>query len=279
MIGILEALLPLVAATGVALLVGLVPTRAKSASSPGTGSARRANQRVVKRVVHALAASLAGAIVGAAIFGTSTAAIALGLACCTVPERLARRAAKARLDAALAAWPLVLEETRVRVSGSGQSLPVALFESGSTTALGPHLAAAATTWGLSTDFERSLTTLRRRVADSVTDSVVETLLVLYLAGAVNADERLAALIADRRDDLDARREADARRAGVEFSRRFVLLVPAAMAVLSLFFGSGRESFSTAAGQQLLIAAILATAGCWVWSGRLAQVPERPRVFR
>ena len=274
---ILRFLVPLLAAAGVAVLVGLVPVSRRG----GRSTTQRASTGggATARFATTIGAACGAALIGRILFGSLAAAVACALAAAAVPSRSAAAQAKARLREAVSAWPLVLEETRVRVSGAGQSLPLALFESGQTTALSPYLSRAATTWGISTDFERALATLRDQVADPVTDSVVETLLAVYLAGAVNCDERLSALIADRRDDLDARREADARRAGVDFSRRFVLLVPAAMALVAMFFGSGRTAFATATGQRLLVVAIAFTAACWVWSGHLAQIPERPRVFR
>ncbi len=271
--------LPLLAGLGAGLLSGLIPVPSLDSSHPASeANSQRRRLEVATRALSALACGGVGAVMGFALFGSIAAVVALGLLAMQVPRHVRDRAARTQFDNAIAAWPLVLEETRVRVSGSGQSLPAALFESGHTTALGPHLAAAGTTWGISTNFEKALKTLRSRVADPVTDSVVETLLAVYLAGAVNCDQRLSALIADRRDDLDARREAEARRSGVEFSRRFVLAVPAAMALVASLFGSGRQAFTTSTGQQLTVVAIATTAACWLWSGRLSRIPDRPRVF-
>jgi tight adherence protein B len=90
---------------------------------------------------------------------------------------------------------------------------------------------------------------------------------------------LVDLIEDRILDVQGRRDALSRQAGVRFARRFVLLVPLGMALAGLTIGAGRSAYQTAGGQLAVIVGLLAVLLCWLWSGRLMQLPSVPRVFR
>ncbi|HET6794755.1 MAG TPA: hypothetical protein VFH45_09950, partial [Acidimicrobiales bacterium] len=80
-------------------------------------------------------------------------------------------------------------------------------------------------------------------------------------------------------DLQSRRDAASRLAGVRFARRFVLLVPLGMAAAGLTIGTGRQAYGTVGGQVAVVVGLLAIAACWWWAGRLMRIPEPPRVFR
>ncbi len=107
----------------------------------------------------------------------------------------------------------------------------------------------------------------------------ETLLVGHEVGGSGLDSRLEELIEDRRVDVQGRKDAASRLAGVRFARRFVLLVPLGMTLAGLSIGSGRHAYQTVGGQLAVAVGLLAVAACWVWSGRLMRVPDQPRVFR
>ncbi len=88
-------------------------------------------------------------------------------------------------------------------------------------------------WLLSTDFERTLRVLKANLADPTADAVCETLLVAHEVGGTDLDRRLEALVDDRVQDTQGRKDARAKQAGARFARRFVLIVPAG-------HGSGRD---------------------------------------
>ena len=169
----------------------------------------------------------------------------------------------------------------MRAGSMGQSVPQALFEAGRTSppAWRHAFALAEREWLLTTDFAGTTAALKQALADPTADAVCETLLVAHEVGGSDVDRRLADLIEDRISDLQARKEAASKQAGVRFARKFVLLVPLGMALAGLSIGSGRTAYSSAGGQVAVIVALLAVAGCWAWSGRLLRVDNPPRVFR
>src|SRR5690606_8070553 len=105
--------------------------------------------------------------------------------------------------------------------------------------LRPAFAAAEREWLLSTDFARTGAVLKTRLADPTADAACETLLVAHEVGGSDLDQRLAALIEDRVQDAQGRKDARAKQAGARFARRFVLVVPAGMALAGMSIGTGR----------------------------------------
>jgi tight adherence protein B len=145
--------------------------------------------------------------------------------------------------------------------------------------LRPAFAAAQREWLISTDFARTLAVLKARLADPTADVVCETLLVAHDLGGTDLDRRLEALVEDRFQDLQGRKDARAKQAGVRFARRFVLIVPLGMALAGLSIGTGRDAYQTALGQAAVAAGIGVIVLCWLWAGRLMRLPEDERVLR
>ncbi|MGH2685607.1 MAG: type II secretion system F family protein, partial [Actinomycetota bacterium] len=170
---------------------------------------------------------------------------------------------------------------RILTSSLGRSIPQALFEVGrrGPEELRPAFDAAHREWMISTDFARTLTVLKDRLADPTADATCETLLVAHEVGGTDLDRRLEALIEDRVQDVQGRKDALAKQAGVRFARRFVLIVPVGMALAGMSIGTGRAAYQTALGQLAVVAAIAMVVGCWLWAGALMRLPEEERVFR
>jgi tight adherence protein B len=120
--------------------------------------------------------------------------------------------------------------------------------------------------------------LKERLADPTADSACETLLVAHEIGGGGLDRRLAALVDDRTQDVQGRKDARAKQAAVRFARRFVLIVPVGMAVAGLSIGTGRAAYETPLGQLAVVLGIAAVVGCWLWAGRLMRLPEEERVL-
>jgi len=169
---------------------------------------------------------------------------------------------------------------RVLTSGSGRSIPQALFEAGrgAPEAMRPAFDAARREWALSTDFARTTAALKAGLADPTADAACETLLVAHEVGGGDLDRRLAALVDDRTIDVQGRKDARSRQAGVRFARRFVLLVPVGMALVGSTIGTGRAAYATPWGQAMVVVGIAAVAVCWAWASRLLRLPEERRVF-
>ena len=97
-------------------------------------------------------------------------------------------------------------------------------------------------------------------------------------GGSDLDRRLGALVEDRIQDTQGRKDARAKQAGVRFARRFVLIVPIGMALAGMSVGNGRAAYQTALGQVAVVAGVGMVIACWLWAGRIMRLPEEERVF-
>ena len=221
-----------------------------------------------------------GTALGLVLFGAPIPALVSGTFAASFPVAAHRQRRLARQSLAQDAWPRMIEELRILTSSVGRSIPQALFQVGASgpEELRPAFAAAQREWLLTTDFERSLATLRTQLADPTCDATCETLLVANELGGTDVDRRLADLAEDRREDALYRKDARARQAGVRFARRFVLLVPLGMAAAGLSVGNGRSAYQTPLGQLAVLTAVAMVAGCWFWAGRMLRLPDEERVF-
>jgi tight adherence protein B len=116
------------------------------------------------------------------------------------------------------------------------------------------------------------------LADPTCDAICETLLIAHEVGGSGIEHRLAELAMDRREDAKYRNDVNARQAGVRFARRFVLLVPLGMAAAGLSVGTGSSAYQSPLGQAAVLAALAMIAVCWIWAGRMLQLPGEERVF-
>lgn len=228
-------------------------------------------------LVSMLAVGTAG---GYVMFGAAVPAVVTGVLAAGLPLSVYRSRREARRVAAAESWPRLLEEIRLRTGAVGRSIPQALFDAAGRAPeeWKPAFSAAEREWLLTTDFGRTLGLLKGRLADPTADVVCETLMVAHELGGADLDGRLKALIEDRAQDLEDRKDGAARQAGVRFARRFVLLVPLGMGMAGLSIGTGRAAYASPGGQIAVVAALVSVAACWVWSGRLMRLPGPPRVF-
>jgi tight adherence protein B len=215
-----------------------------------------------------------------ALFGGVAAPLAAGAFAASFPLAAARQRRAQRRAAAREAWPRMIEELRLLATSVGRSVPQALFDVGrrGPEEMRPAFAAAQREWLISTDFERTLAVLKGRLADATADSVCETLLIAHEMGGSDIDRRLTALVEDRIQDLQGRKDAAAKQAGARFARAFVVIVPLGMALVGLSIGDGRAAYSTRLGQLAVVTGMLLIGICWVWAGRLMRLPEEDRVF-
>ncbi len=221
-----------------------------------------------------------GAGLAFALFGGLLPPLAGGAFAATFPVAASRSRRERRRIEARDAWPRMIEEIRIKTTTLGRSIPQALFEVGATCPeeLRPAFEAARREWLLSTDFARTVTVLKARLADATADSVCETLLVAHEVGGSDVDRCLTALIDDRIRDLQGRKDARARQAGARFARRFVLIVPLGMAVVGLTIGEGRAAYGTPAGQVAVLFGLAVMGLCWLWAGQIMRLPDEQRVF-
>ena len=221
-----------------------------------------------------------GTAVGFALFGGMLPAAVAGAFTATLPLTSYRGRSERRRAEAREAWPRMIEEIRVQTGSLGRSVPEALFEVGRNAPqeLRPAFAAAEREWRISTDFARTVVGLKERLADATADATLETLVVAHEVGGSGVDHRLSALVEDRIQDLQGRKDARAKQAGVRFARWFVLLVPLGMTLAGLSIGTGRQAYATLEGQVAVACGLVCVAACWWWAGRLMRLPEEERVF-
>lgn len=288
-------LLAVIAAYGVFLVytalamrwtgLGLGPPRDRRGPStprPAQWLAQAGLEGVAPREFLAVMAVLfvIGAALAFALFAGALPALIAGLFAATFPVASYRARRDRRRREAREAWPRLIEEIRLQTGSLGRSIPQGLFEVGrrAPAELRPAFEAAEREWLLSTDFPRTVAVLKERLADVTADTTLETLLVAYDVGGSDLDRRLASLGEDRVQDLQGRKDAEARQAGVRFARRFVLIVPFGMTLAGLSIGTGREAYRTVGGQLAVAAGLFVVAGCWLWAGRLMRLPDEQRVF-
>lgn len=269
------------AGTGVWLLATFAAGR-RGLRPPPTWTAPRASRRHRRSTDLAatvVCASL-GASAGVAIFGSPLPAVALAAFAGGAPGRVRAANDHRRIEVARSSWPQLIEELRMRTGSLGASIPQALIAvgRGAPDELRPAFEAAEREWFLTTDLRRTLQVLKDALADPAADTVCETLLVAHELGGAGLDQRLAALADDRDRDLQHRRDAEARQAGARFARRFVLLVPAGMALAGMSLGTGRAAYRSPSAQVVVLLAIALVVACWVWAGRIMRLPPTPRVL-
>ncbi|HUQ40244.1 MAG TPA: hypothetical protein VM030_08825 [Acidimicrobiales bacterium] len=232
------------------------------------------------RILAITAAGGAGMVLALVTFGGLLPALVAGGFAASAPSALARATRQQRQATAREAWPRLIEEIRLQTGSLGRSVPQALFDVGrrGPLLLRPHFAAAEREWRVTTDFERTMNVLKSRLADPTADATCETLLVAHQIGGGDLDRRLAALAEDRVQDLQGRKDARAKQAGVRFARRFVLVVPAGMAMAGLSIGTGRSAYATPLGQTAVALGLSCVVACWLWAGALMRLPDDDRVF-
>lgn len=237
--------------------------------------------RPVEFMAAVLTFFIVGGLLAYVLFGGLIPAIATGAALATTPLATYRHRRHVRLAEAMDAWPRILEELRVQIGSLGRSVPQALFEAGRRVPdeWRPAFVAAEREWLLTTDFARTASILKERLADPTADMVCETLLIAHEVGGADVDARLADLVEDRVLDLQGRKDAVSRQAGLRFARRFVLIVPVGMAAAGMAIGTGRAAYESSGGQVAVAVAVASVALCWLWSSRLMRLPGEPRVFR
>lgn len=292
--GLVGVLLALTMAIGVYLLYTALVLRWRGLAPRRWGTGARRRQRLADALVQAgldgirigelvaveLVLLVVAGAAGYAVYGGWWAATAVGLAAAMIPLASARARRRARRDLAREAWPRLLEEIRLQTVSLGRSIPQALLSVGlrGPEELRPAFVAAQREWLISTDLDRTLDVLKAQLADPTADAVCETLLIAHEVGGTDVDRRLRALIEDRVMDLQGRKDARSRQAGVRFARSFVLIVPLGMAVVGLAIGDGRAAYATPRGQAMILVAFALIAACWLWAGRLLRLPEEERVF-
>jgi tight adherence protein B len=224
--------------------------------------------------------AMLGGSVAFALFGSPLPVLLASGFAGTAPVATYRSRRRRRAQRAQEAWPHLIEEIRILTGSVGRSIPQALFEAGRRAPTDLHRAFedAHREWLITTDFARTTSVLKDRLADPTADAACETLLVAHEVGGADLDQRLEALVEDRIMDLHGRRDARSKQAGARFARWFVLVVPVGMALAGMGVGDGRDAYQEPSGQLLVAVGMGVIVGCWVWASRIMRLPDEDRVF-
>ena len=265
--------------------VGVAPSATKTATrrdrrGEWLAQAGLSDVRLSELAAVAIVLFIVGSGLAYALFGGVTAPVVAGVFAASFPVAAARARRAKRRAAAREAWPRMIEELRLLATSVGRSVPQALFDVGrrGPEEMRPAFLAAQREWLISTDFERTLSVLKTQLADATADAVLETLLIAHEMGGSDIDRRLNALVEDRIQDLQGRKDAAAKQAGARFARAFVIVVPVGMALVGLSIGDGRAAYATSTGQAAVVAGMAMIGVCWFWAGQLMRLPEEERVF-
>lgn len=261
-------------------VVGPPPTPARLGARVRLDRAGLGDVGAVEIVATSGVLLVAGAGLAFGLFGGLAPAAVVGGFAATFPPASYRARRNRRMATAREAWPRLIDELRLLTGALGRSIPQGLFDVGrrAPAELQPAFRAAEREWLLTTDFARTLDVLKALLGDPTADVVCETLAVAHEVGGGDLDRRLAELVEDRIVDLQGRKEAETRQAGVRFARRFVLLVPLGMALAGLSIGTGRTAYEAPLGQLAVVGGLAVVVACWIWSGRLMVIPPEPRIF-
>ena len=269
----LAALAGALGATGVlALIVCLRPSAAGAHREQ-----RWTVARIDRTATRVLGASLAAVLVGVVTHWPVAAAAALLLGV-TLPSIIGSRRERALMGerlAAVAGWAEMLRdtlaaglgiETAIRASAVAAPLPIrAEVELLAAELRGPDLLDAA---------------LRRfagRVDNPTCDRVVAALLLPR--GSSSLSQRLSAISAAAREDVDMRLRVDAEREGTRWTARLVVVITAAMALgLALLSRSYLQPYDSAIGQLVLVVVVLMFTGGYAWLSRIAADPPATRLI-
>ncbi len=264
------------ALVGVGVLVLVTSLRP---GAPGTRfPPRRSRVETIDHgVMRVCAALLAGVVVGLITHWPVAAAatLILGIALpSVVGSRREREMRSARLTG-VAAWAEMLRDTLT----AGLGIETAIRAS----ALAAPLAIRAEVELLAAELrgpdllDQSLRRFAGRVDNPTCDRVVAALLLPR--GSSSLSQRLSAIAAAARDDVDMRLRVDAEREGTRWTARLVVLITAAMALgLALLNRTYLEPYSSVAGQLVLVVVILMFAGGYAWLGRITGEPSAPRLM-
>jgi tight adherence protein B len=264
------------ALVGVGMLALITVLRPGAAASP-IRQRRPRIDTLDHTVIRVCASLLAGVFVGLVTHWPVAAAatLVLGFALPSVMGSGREREMRSARLSAVAAWAEMLRDTLT----AGLGIETAIRAS----ALAAPLAIRTEVELLAADLrgpdllDESLRRFAGRVDNPTCDRVVAALLLPR--GSSSLSQRLSAIAAAARDDVDMRLRVDAEREGTRWTARLVVLITAAMALgLALLNRTYLQPYDSVTGQLVLVLVILLFAGGYGWLGRITGEPSPPRLM-
>ncbi len=180
-----------------------------------------------------------------------------------------RRASRLEKEA-LQAWPDLLAEMQLRIGALGAPLPSALFLAGRSISgqIEQAFLASERSFAITGSFDSALATLVQALPDHGTELVAELLGAAQDAPGNEIARLVEDMRVDRLAERDRQAEYQAKLAGVNFARYFVVAVPVGMMAAGAGI-AGIAPYRSTLGVLGMAFSCIVLLGCWIWASRLA----------
>ena len=267
----------------------LWPRRVGVARRSGPGSGRIAD-RLARAGFDGIGAPLFVAV--SAVLGAAAGALALAVTSVTPAAAIAAVAAgmtpwwvagwraNARVRAARALWPEVVDHLVSSVR-AGRPLPdaVASLAVQGPVPLRPGFAVFERRWRESGTVSGALDALKEHFADATADRIVEILRMARQVGGTELPSVLRDLAAHLRQDLALRAEVEARQSWVTNAGKLGLAAPWIVLAMLATRPEAAAAYATTAGTVLIVAAAAVTVAAYRVMLVIGRLPEDARWFR
>lgn len=212
--------------------------------------------------------------------GAAPIALCIGLFIGYFPFALLRWRARRRASVLRELWPDVVDHLRSAIR-AGLSLPEALIQLG---VKGPaELREAFVIFGAdyraTGRFEAALEDLKARLADPVSDRIIEALRLTRDVGGSDLGRLLGTLSEFLRDHARTRSELEARQSWTVNAARLAVAAPWIVLMLMSTRPEAIQAYNSAAGWLVLGGGLLVSVVCYRLMLRLGALPQEQRVLR
>lgn len=214
-------------------------------------------------------------LTGAPLIALTFAGFGAGAPWVLVRHQAAKRAANLREQ-----WPDVVDHLRSAIR-AGMSLPESLTQLGQQgpEALRPAFADFGLDYRATARFNDSLERLATRLADPVSDKIVEALRITREVGGTDLGEMLGTLSAFLRDSARTRGELEARQSWTVSAARLAIAAPWVILLLLAGQPAAVTAYSSVQGMLVLASGLVVSFVCYRAMMRIGRLPEEERVFR
>lgn len=230
----------------------------------------------VSTVCLAVAASLLVLL----LTGAAAVALCFGLFSGYVPFALLRWRARRRSAVLRDLWPDVVDHLRSAIR-AGLSLPEALIQLG---AKGPEelreeFVSFGADYRATGHFERALEKLKDRLADPVSDRIIEALRLTREVGGTDLGRLLGTLSEFLRDHARTRSELEARQSWTVNAARLAVAAPWIVLMLMATRPEAIGAYNSPSGWVVLGGGLLISVVCYRLMLRIGALPDEQRVLR
>lgn len=196
------------------------------------------------------------------------------------PLALVRMRARRRRTVLREVWPDAVDNIASAVR-AGLALPESLAQLGvrGPEELRPAFAEFAHDYRATGQFNEALDRLKDRLADPVSDRLVESLRIARAVGGTDLGRLLRTLSTFLRDDARTRSELEARQSWTVNAARLALCAPWIVLALMATRGESLHAYQSSAGVGVLVIGAAVSFLAYRVMRRLGQLPDEERVMR